>query len=461
MLVKDTINLIGTIPCLSLPTAYIVRRVCPSIHPFVCAKGGGLPRSIPDRGVPCWGGTPPWVSPIRPGQGGQGVPQLSPARGVPQPGPARGYSARGTPPQVPPIRAGWGRLARGYPAGGYPCWGIPLLGRVPHLGSPCQTWPGGTPTRGIPHFGKQMEYLIRRSRYASYIHAGGLSCFTYWSWFKFDTFGDLLKLFFPSWYLKFNRKNLQIPTSCSSFYWGRVGQSVWDQYVVGSKIIACKTKFPNTSSCFKTANLVIEFPAERQTTFWLWFQLSGEEFYFYIELRFHYFVLGNRTYCVFCNAFLTVDPCAMKNLPPYSLVLFQLWVNNTSAVKLPPSEPRVCQNIWRIWLLPLQFITDPITDKVLNNHEYQELLWLSRKLKGTFSLRMKEKPPKEGKIHLEKFSVSFAFLHPKRGRFTWKSFQCLLRFLQPKRGRFTWKSFQCLLLFVHKRKVKRTVQTFG
>ena len=64
----------------------------------------------------------------------------------------------GTPPWVPPPSD----LDRGV-----------LLPGVPHFGkSPCLTWRGG----GLPHLRQEMEYLIRRCRYASCIHAGGLSC---------------------------------------------------------------------------------------------------------------------------------------------------------------------------------------------------------------------------------------------------------------------------------------------
>ena len=66
------------------------------------------------------------------------------------------YPCWETPPQVPPIGPGWGVLHLRYPP-------------------PCQTWPGGTPARGegTPPL---VEYLIRRGRYASCVHAGGLSC---------------------------------------------------------------------------------------------------------------------------------------------------------------------------------------------------------------------------------------------------------------------------------------------
>ena len=98
----------------------------------------------------------------------------------------------------------WPGLARG----GTPCPGgtLSLLGGVPTLGTPSQTWlggiphpcwwgtparsdrGGGTPWQGwgtphppkeeypLPRTGQQMEYLIRRGRCASCVHAGGLSC---------------------------------------------------------------------------------------------------------------------------------------------------------------------------------------------------------------------------------------------------------------------------------------------
>ena len=47
------------------------------------------------------------------------------------------------------------------------------VGRLPQPRdrvSPSQGW-------GAPRIGQQMEYLMRRGRYASCVHAGGLSCF--------------------------------------------------------------------------------------------------------------------------------------------------------------------------------------------------------------------------------------------------------------------------------------------
>ena len=148
-----------------LPTVYIVRRegnvftrVCPSIHPSVHTQGGGgtLARSS-------WGGgTPPWVPPIRPGQGGTltgGTPpqvppgQTWPGGTPPWVPPIR--PCRGTPPWVPPPRWTWleGTLTGGTPpwvppirpCGGYPDWGVPHLGY-----HPVRPGCGGTPTGGHP-----------------------------------------------------------------------------------------------------------------------------------------------------------------------------------------------------------------------------------------------------------------------------------------------------------------------
>ena len=93
-------------------------RVCPSIHPSVCPHLAG------------WG-----------------------EGGIPRPGPKS--SQGGYPSQVQ--------------ARGTPCRGVPHLGY--NTAPPHWTWPGV-----VPHRGKQMEYLIRRGRYASCVHAGGLSC---------------------------------------------------------------------------------------------------------------------------------------------------------------------------------------------------------------------------------------------------------------------------------------------
>ena len=74
-----------------------------------------------------------------------------------------------------PSLAGGGTLARG----GYPGGGVPWLGGYPGQGVPCR---GGTlargevPCRGGTQLGQHREYLLHGGRYASCVHAGGLSC---------------------------------------------------------------------------------------------------------------------------------------------------------------------------------------------------------------------------------------------------------------------------------------------
>ena len=80
--------------------------------------------------------------------------------------------------------AGGGHPARssreGYPGGGGTlARGGPWLGGVPLQGVP---WWGGTLARGLPwpgggtQLGQHREYLLHDGRYASCVHAGGLSC---------------------------------------------------------------------------------------------------------------------------------------------------------------------------------------------------------------------------------------------------------------------------------------------
>ena len=96
--------------------------------------------------------------------------------------------------------------ARGVPYQGVPCWGVPCHGGT--LGVPCQGDPGrvsptrsgwGVPCRGVPcqrgtqvgyppgqvrmggggtQLGQQKEYSLHGGRYASSVHAGGLSYLT-------------------------------------------------------------------------------------------------------------------------------------------------------------------------------------------------------------------------------------------------------------------------------------------
>ena len=185
-----------------LPTAYVVRRegyVLTRVCPSVCSHlGGGLPRPGPGGGGgvpqpgPFWGGV------LLPGglhlPGGYPLPVGTPLRVPPSdlaeggggycmPGgycllgsyPTSGNTPRqtwpggypllggspcwgGTPPRVPPVGPGWGVP----PAG---VWGVPQSGAP----SPSDLAGGGVP----PAMG---EYLIRRGRYASRVHAGVLSC---------------------------------------------------------------------------------------------------------------------------------------------------------------------------------------------------------------------------------------------------------------------------------------------
>ena len=125
------------------PTTYVVREKVMfwhvSVHPSVCPH--------------LEGGTP-----ARSSQGG------SPARsrwGYPNRGrvPQWGYPNRGTPMGIP--RTG-GTIMEGSPIGGTPPWIPP-----PH-----QTCPGGTLMGGSP----LSSTWYARGRYASCVHAGGLSC---------------------------------------------------------------------------------------------------------------------------------------------------------------------------------------------------------------------------------------------------------------------------------------------
>ena len=81
-----------------------------------------------------------------------------------------------------PGPAGGGTLAGGYPGGGYSGWGGTLAGGVPWLGEWYSgggvPWPGGTLARGGTQLGQHREYLLHGGRYASCVHAGGLSCLT-------------------------------------------------------------------------------------------------------------------------------------------------------------------------------------------------------------------------------------------------------------------------------------------
>ena len=201
-----------------LPPAYVVRREGNSFTLFVCPHlGGGYPypimlcnisqnamgqRGVPDQvppsqGTPPRGGTRSATPPPRGGLPGQvpppggtlaggtlvrnpprggtlagGVPGQVPPGGVPWPG--------GTRSGTPSTRSGWGGTLAGgvgvpWP-GGYPGWGgypgqvPPPPGQVRMGGVPC--WGGGT------QVGQQKEYSLHGGRYASCVHAGGLSCYS-------------------------------------------------------------------------------------------------------------------------------------------------------------------------------------------------------------------------------------------------------------------------------------------
>ena len=130
-----------------------------------------------------------------------GVPcQVQLGGGVPcqvQPGgyPARGYPARGYPARrgVPCQQE---YPAGGYPPGGYPARGCPARGTLPGR-YPGRVYPAsgipylGTPPGRVPpqarsgrgegtQLGQQKEYSLHGGRYATCVHAGGLSC-----WLKF------------------------------------------------------------------------------------------------------------------------------------------------------------------------------------------------------------------------------------------------------------------------------------
>ena len=90
------------------------------------------------------------------------------------PGPAGGVPCQVQPGGYPGL--GWGTLAGGYPgqggtlARGYPGRGVPWPGGVPCQGR-------GYPGRGAgTQLGQHREYLLHSGRYASCVHAGGLSC---------------------------------------------------------------------------------------------------------------------------------------------------------------------------------------------------------------------------------------------------------------------------------------------
>ena len=132
--------------------------------------GGGVPHPRSRHGRHPIPGYPPHLAGGTPSQiQVGGYPILDPGRGVPAQGtplPGMGAPAWGTPPHL---------------AGGTPCLGYPPLlpGRgAPAQGTPPPTWQG-VPAQGTPPPQQEQHsvYLLRGGRYASCVHAGGLSCF--------------------------------------------------------------------------------------------------------------------------------------------------------------------------------------------------------------------------------------------------------------------------------------------
>ena len=140
---------------------------------------GGYPGQVPPRGVPR-SGTPRGGTQVRYPQGGTQTPRGGtqvryPPGGYPGQVPPRGYPGQVPPGGVP--RPPWGgtqvRYPRGVPRSGTPPGGYP---------DPPGGYPGQVPPRGVPgppqggtRVGQQKEYSLHGGRYASCVHAGGLS----------------------------------------------------------------------------------------------------------------------------------------------------------------------------------------------------------------------------------------------------------------------------------------------
>ena len=159
--------------------------------------GGGGPGTPPGR-VPR-SGYPPGGSGYPPGWGGTWV-RYTPRGGVPRSGyppggsgypPGGGVPGSGTPPgeggtqvQVPPpggVPGSGTPPGRGVPRSGYPPGGTRVRyppGGVPGSGTPPGVPRSGYPPRGgyLTRVGQQKEYSLHGGRYASCVHAGGLSC---------------------------------------------------------------------------------------------------------------------------------------------------------------------------------------------------------------------------------------------------------------------------------------------
>ena len=133
---------------------------------------------------------------------------------------------------------------RGAPCRRVPCQGVP--GRVPcwgvpYQGVPCQggTLLGGYPARGGTQLGQQKEYSLHGGRYASCVHAGGLSCFVLYFFLNF-----LLGMSFISSYV--------LSVTCSESPAALTNES----NVFSPSFLASSNKLPGAAStCVKFNNL--------------------------------------------------------------------------------------------------------------------------------------------------------------------------------------------------------------
>ena len=119
-------------------------------------RGRGVPRPGQDSGVP------------HPGQDGGGYPIQVRMGGYPSHVRMGGGYSSQVRIGVPQLRKGYPHTKMGYPLPGQDGGCTPARDGVPPP-PPIQRW-------GPPKIGQQMEYVIRSGRYASCVHAGGLSC---------------------------------------------------------------------------------------------------------------------------------------------------------------------------------------------------------------------------------------------------------------------------------------------
>ena len=86
---------------------------------------------------------------------------------------SRGDTLLGGPTTLPPARSSWG-----YPAGGYlPPSQVQVGDTLPGVPTTWVPTPLSRYRWEVPQLGHQKEYLICHGRYASCVHAGGLSCY--------------------------------------------------------------------------------------------------------------------------------------------------------------------------------------------------------------------------------------------------------------------------------------------